>query len=47
MSASQHKDSIKSFIFLAVPLLVIIGEFLIKGDISRKLIAFSRLAAAS
>ncbi|MEZ5819014.1 MAG: TRAP transporter large permease subunit [Hyphomicrobiaceae bacterium] len=35
-------DSIKSFVFLAVPLLVITGEFLTEGGISRKLIAFSR-----
>ncbi len=35
-------DSIKSFIFLAVPLFVITGDFLTEGGISRKLIAFSR-----
>ncbi len=35
-------DSIKSFIFLAVPLFVITGDFLTEGGVSRKLIAFSR-----
>lgn len=35
-------ESIKSFIFLAVPLFVITGDFLTEGGISRKLIAFSR-----
>ena len=35
-------DGIKSFIFLAVPLFVITGDFLTEGGISRKLIAFSR-----
>ncbi len=35
-------DSIKSFIFLAVPLFVITGDFLTEGGISRKLITFSR-----
>ena len=35
-------DSIKSFVFLAVPLFVITGDFLTEGGISRKLIAFSR-----
>ncbi len=35
-------DSIRSFIFLAVPLFVITGDFLTEGGISRKLIAFSR-----
>lgn len=35
-------ESIKSFIFLAVPLFVITGDFLTEGGISKKLIAFSR-----
>ncbi len=35
-------DSIKNFIFLAVPLFVITGDFLTEGGISRRLIAFSR-----
>ena len=35
-------DSIKSFIFLAVPLFVITGDFLTEWGVSRKLIAFSR-----
>ena len=35
-------DGIKSFIFLAVPLFVVTGDFLTEGGISRKLIAFSR-----
>ncbi|MDE0649954.1 MAG: TRAP transporter large permease subunit, partial [Gammaproteobacteria bacterium] len=34
-------DSIKNFIFLAVPLFVITGDFLTEGGISRRLIAFS------
>ena len=38
----SSSDGIKSFIFLAVPLFVITGDFLTEGGISRKLIAFSR-----
>lgn len=38
----SSSDSIKSFIFLAVPLFVITGDFLTEGGISRKLISFSR-----